>query len=157
MSRSYTSSPPCASIGVLWDCFTFYLYFITLKCVENYQWLAYECGVLGTWLQFVHRKQNWKQERSLRPVALCTMLFSSHRCPILQRGSVVSVDQNEIRRTTFNADVPFQIKSKWLFSRSLWKDANCPYATFNNTTVTLATSLTQDCQNHVLSDSVMSL
>jgi hypothetical protein len=21
MSRSYTSSPPCASIGVLWDCF----------------------------------------------------------------------------------------------------------------------------------------
>jgi hypothetical protein len=23
MSRSYTSSPPCASIGVLWDCFTF--------------------------------------------------------------------------------------------------------------------------------------
>jgi hypothetical protein len=24
MSRSYTSSPPCASIGMLWDCFTFY-------------------------------------------------------------------------------------------------------------------------------------
>jgi hypothetical protein len=23
MSRSYTSSPPCASIGVLWDCFTY--------------------------------------------------------------------------------------------------------------------------------------
>jgi hypothetical protein len=23
MSRSYTSSPSCASIGVLWDCFTF--------------------------------------------------------------------------------------------------------------------------------------
>jgi hypothetical protein len=23
MSRSYTSSSPCASIGVLWDCFTF--------------------------------------------------------------------------------------------------------------------------------------
>jgi hypothetical protein len=22
MSRSYTSSPPCASVGVLWDCFT---------------------------------------------------------------------------------------------------------------------------------------
>jgi hypothetical protein len=24
MSRSYTSSPPWATIGVLWDCFTFY-------------------------------------------------------------------------------------------------------------------------------------
>jgi hypothetical protein len=24
MSRSYTSSPPCASISVLWDYFTFY-------------------------------------------------------------------------------------------------------------------------------------
>jgi hypothetical protein len=23
MSSSYTSSPPCASIGVLWDCFTY--------------------------------------------------------------------------------------------------------------------------------------
>jgi hypothetical protein len=22
--RSYTSSPPCASIGVLWECFTFH-------------------------------------------------------------------------------------------------------------------------------------
>jgi hypothetical protein len=25
MSRSYISSPPCTSIGVLWDCFNFYL------------------------------------------------------------------------------------------------------------------------------------
>jgi hypothetical protein len=29
MSRSYTSSPPCASMGVLWDCFTFYI-----ECVK---------------------------------------------------------------------------------------------------------------------------
>jgi hypothetical protein len=26
MSGSYTASPPCASIGVLWDCFTFTFY-----------------------------------------------------------------------------------------------------------------------------------
>jgi hypothetical protein len=25
MNRGYTSSPPCASIGVLWDCFNFTL------------------------------------------------------------------------------------------------------------------------------------
>jgi hypothetical protein len=28
MSRSYTSSPPCASTRVLWDCFTFYLFYL---------------------------------------------------------------------------------------------------------------------------------
>jgi hypothetical protein len=34
MSRSYTSSHPCASMGVLWDCFTFY--------VELYMCLLHE-------------------------------------------------------------------------------------------------------------------
>jgi hypothetical protein len=33
MSRSYTSSPSCVSIGVLWDCFIFYLHSVPLTSV----------------------------------------------------------------------------------------------------------------------------
>jgi hypothetical protein len=39
MSRSYTSSPPCTSIGVSWDCFTFYLtraMFVLLLCIQKF-------------------------------------------------------------------------------------------------------------------------
>jgi hypothetical protein len=32
MSRSYTSSPPCTSIGVLWDCFSFLNKLYTKTC-----------------------------------------------------------------------------------------------------------------------------
>jgi hypothetical protein len=43
MSRSYTSSPPCVSIGVLWDCFTFiYTVFTTqllVACICLYKYV----------------------------------------------------------------------------------------------------------------------
>jgi hypothetical protein len=41
MSRNYTTSPPCASICVLWDCFTCYLYFVQ-GIVLGY-WDSYFC------------------------------------------------------------------------------------------------------------------
>jgi hypothetical protein len=51
MSRSYTSSHPCASISVLWDCFTFTVVYSTL-CNDNYtlkfqnfRWIFTELGV----------------------------------------------------------------------------------------------------------------
>jgi hypothetical protein len=51
MSRSYTSSHPCASISVLWDCFTFTIVYSTL-CNDNYRlqfqnfrWILTELGV----------------------------------------------------------------------------------------------------------------
>jgi hypothetical protein len=43
MSRSYASSPPCTSIGVLWDCFTFtdllttYYVAVLLLCLDQSQ------------------------------------------------------------------------------------------------------------------------
>jgi hypothetical protein len=35
MSRSYTSSPPCTSMGVMWDCFTFIQFFILVCCISS--------------------------------------------------------------------------------------------------------------------------
>jgi hypothetical protein len=40
MSRSYTSFPPCTSIGVLWDCFTFYLCY---SCAFKYLGYSVHC------------------------------------------------------------------------------------------------------------------
>jgi hypothetical protein len=81
MSTSYTSSPLCASLGVLWDCFTFFVVMNETSFLTSTLWMHWHCFIFyvqcvyKAWLSqptfsiFIHFFQQWSLVLCLRFIA----------------------------------------------------------------------------------------
>jgi hypothetical protein len=84
MSRSYTSFPPCASIGVLWDCFTYMYLVITcllarIRCVWHQQQI---CSEVTDTKEGLYGHPDKGTYACFQVLSLCTQQYNSRLVPV---------------------------------------------------------------------------